>query len=97
MSMMEGDILKYMPTSTVGKVTEIRNRDGKIWVKLDFTNLYYDASYLVPADVSEYREVSFKERERSSEDYKKTGNSPQDSDEMEKDVDIGGYMPSGGG
>lgn len=97
MSMMEGDILKYMPTSTVGKVTEIRNRDGKIWVKLDFTNLYYDASHLVPVDASEYKEVSFKERERSSEDYKKTGNSPQDSDEMEKEVDIGSYMPSGGG
>jgi hypothetical protein len=51
--MMEGDVLKYMPTSTVGKVTEIRERSGKVWVKLDFTNLYYDASYLVPADISE--------------------------------------------
>lgn len=95
--MMEGDVLKYMPTSTVGKVTEIRERDGRIWVKLDFTNLYYDASYLVPADISEYKVVSFKEREKSSEDYRKTGSSPQDSDQMEREVDISDFTPSGGG
>jgi len=88
-----GDLLKYTPTSTVGKVQDIKEKDGKIWVKLDFTGLYYDSSYLVPADPSEYIEVSFKERivyeggMRSVEDLRKETS----------DVDISEFMPSGGG
>ena len=60
--MDNGDLVKYLPTSTVGKVTDIREKDGVTWVRLDYTDLYYDATTLVPADPSEYIEVSFKER-----------------------------------
>ncbi len=91
--MKVGDLLKYTPTSTVGKATDIRERDGKTWVRLDFTDLYYDASLLVPADPSEYIAVSFKERESRDggqaaiEDLKKETS----------EVDITDFMPSGGG
>lgn len=92
----EGDILKYVPTSTVGKATDIRERDGRIWVKLDFTNLYYDVSTLVPADASEYKVVSFKERERSAEDLR-SGKTIEELHKMEEEVDISTFTPSGGG
>ena len=61
-SVQVGDLMKYAPTSTVGKVTDIKEKDGRVWVRLDFTDLYYDAVHLIPADPSEYIEVSFKER-----------------------------------
>ncbi len=88
-----GDLLKYTPTSTVGKVTDIRERDGKVWVRLDFTDLYYDASLLIPADPSEYIEVSFKER-RS---YDGGRQAIEDIRKEAEDVDVSEFMPSGGG
>jgi hypothetical protein len=89
-----GDLLKYTPTSTVGKVTDIRERDGKVWVRLDFTDLYYDASNLVPADPSEYIEVSYKERKSTYEGGMKT---VEDLKRETSEVDISEFMPSGGG
>lgn len=88
-----GDLLKYTPTSTVGKVTDIRERDGKVWVRLDFTDLYYDASLLIPADPSEYIEISFKER-RS---YDGGRQAIEDIRKEAEDVDVSEFMPSGGG
>lgn len=88
-----GDLLKYTPTSTVGKVTDIRERDGKVWIRLDFTDLYYDASLLIPADPSEYIEVSFKER-RS---YDGGRQAIEDIQKEAEDVDVSEFMPSGGG
>ena len=88
-----GDLLKYTPTSTVGKVTDIRERDGKAWVRLDFTDMYYDASLLIPADPSEYIEVSFKER-RS---YDGGRQAIEDIRKEAEDVDVSEFMPSGGG
>lgn len=88
-----GDLLKYTPTSTVGKVTDIRERDGKVWVRLDFTDLYYDASLLIPADPTEYIEVSFKER-RS---YDGGRQAIEDIRKEAEDVDVSEFMPSGGG
>ena len=88
-----GDLLKYTPTSTVGKVTDIRERDGKVWVRLYFTDLYYDASLLIPADPSEYIEVSFKER-RS---YDGGRQAIEDIRKEAEDVDVSEFMPSGGG
>lgn len=88
-----GDLLKYTPTSTVGKVTDIRERDGKAWVRLDFTDLYYDASLLIPADPSEYIEVSFKER-RSFDGGRQA---IEDIRKEAEDVDVSEFMPSGGG
>ena len=57
------DIVKYLPTSTVGKIVETREQDGKVWAKLDYTKLWYDASLLTPCDPSEYKTVSVKYRE----------------------------------
>ena len=95
---MVGDILKYIPTSTVGKVTDVREKDGIVWVKLDFTGLYYDSSYLRIADISEYKEVSFKEREKRSADGR--GDAQTILDNIQKDgeeADIKDFTPSGGG
>lgn len=93
MQVKVGDLLKYVPTATVGKVTDIRERDGKTWVRLDFTDLYYDSAFLTGADPSEYIAVSYKEREDHD-------NSREVLDELRKEtgeVDITEFMPSGGG
>lgn len=90
--MKVGDIYKYMATSTVGKVMDITERDGRTWALLDFTNLYYDAEYLVPADVSEYKEVRFKERERNT-DLKTV----EDFERAAEEVDISDLAATGGG
>ncbi|MDR3074693.1 MAG: DUF2098 domain-containing protein [Candidatus Methanoplasma sp.] len=95
--MMLGDVLKYTPTSTVGKAVDIRDRDGKVWVKLDFTGLYYDADYLKTADPSEYKEVSYKERERNSATREGAVDALEDARKTEEEVDISGFTPSGGG
>ena len=93
--METGDIVKYLPTNTVGKVDDIRERDGKVWVKLDKTNLYYVADTLSPADASEYKAVSFKDKE-SNKTFK--GASTLEAiHAMERDVDISEMTPSGGG
>ncbi|AMK13669.1 hypothetical protein AUP07_0617 [methanogenic archaeon mixed culture ISO4-G1] len=91
--MDNGDLVKYLPTSTVGKVTDIRERDGVTWVRLDYTDLYYDATTLVPADPSEYIEVSFKERSSFERGMK----SIEDIKRETQEVDISEFMPSGGG
>lgn len=88
-----GDLLKYTPTSTVGKVTDVRERDGKTWARLDFTDLYYDATLLIPADPSEYIEVSYKEREFTE----KSKDAIIDEMRRNEEVDISEFMPSGGG
>ncbi len=89
-----GEIFKYIPTSTVGKVLDIREKDGKVWAQLDFTGLYYDVSFLTQADASEYKEVSFKEREHSQTDGLKA---VFDSKAEAEEVDISEFTPSGGG
>ncbi len=92
-TLKNGDILKYLPTSTVGKVQDIKEENGVVWVKLDFTGLYYDSTYLVPADASEYIEVSFKERST----YEGGMRSIEDIRKESEEVDISEFMPSGGG
>ena len=93
-SVQVGDLMKYAPTSTVGKVTDIKEKDGRVWVRLDFTDLYYDAVHLIPADPSEYIEVSFKERRVSREGQMQ---SIEDIKRETQEVDISEMMPSGGG
>lgn len=69
--MEKDDIVKYLPTSTVGKVVDMRTADGREWAKLDHTNLWYDVTQLTPCDPSEYKPVSVKYREskiRSKDD-----------------------------
>jgi len=95
--MMVGDILKYIPTSTVGKVVDIREKDGIVWIKLDFTGLYYDAVYLKDADPSEYIEVSFKERERHVAGRDGAEAALEEVRKTEEEVDIRYFTPSGGG
>ena len=88
-----GDLLKYIPTSTVGTVTDVKEKDGKVWVRLDFTDLYYDAVNLIPADPSEYIPVSFKEKRMSERGMA----SIEDIKRETQEVDISEMMPSGGG
>jgi hypothetical protein len=89
-----GDIVKYTPTSTVGKVTEVRERDGKVWIKLDFTGLYYDQTLLIPTSESEYSPITYKEREKKFEGRIQ---SVEEAANVARDVDISDMMPSGGG
>ena len=89
-----GDIAKYVPTSTVGKVTEVMERDGKTWIKLDFTGLFYDLAHLEPAPESEYSPVAYKDREKRFEGKMQ---SVKDVEDTAREVDISEFMPSGGG
>jgi len=89
-----GEIYKYLPTSTVGKVTEMRTVDGKEWALLDFTGLWYDASTLTKADASEYKEFSYKYKERT---FKVDSRTIEDLSKEAEEVDISEFTPSGGG
>jgi len=89
-----GDFAKYLPTSTVGKVTEVRESGGKVWLRLDYTGLYYDRTFLVPADESEYSPISYKERDKKFEGRMQT---VEEAAKTAREVDISGFMPSGGG
>lgn len=89
-----GEIYKYIPTSSVGKVADIRESDGKVWVFLDYTQLWYDAAFLQPADAGEYKVISYKEKEKSTKDVLKTlEREMQDAE----DVDISQMAATGGG
>ncbi len=84
-----GDVVKYLPTSTVGKVAGIREQDGKIWVKLDYTNLWYDSVLLMECDPSEYKAVSVKYREVKEYNLDELA-----SDLKKEDVDISTFSPT---
>ena len=92
--MDKGDVVKYSPTSTVGKIVDIKEEDGKTWIKLDTSGLYYVASTSQPADPAEYKTTSFKERKAKEYGNKKN---IDDLEKMEREVDISEMMPSGGG
>ncbi len=92
--MKVGDVYKYIPTSTVGKVTEVRERDGRVWARLDRTDLWYDTEVLAVADPSEYKEVTFKYRERTTDSAMK---SLEQLEAEAEDVDIGEMAATGGG
>ena len=92
--MQPGEIYKYLPTSTVGKVQDVREVDGKIWALLDLTGLWYDASTLSSADASEYKETSFKYRESS---LKTELQSVEDLITQNKEVSIDGFNLGGAG
>lgn len=88
--MKENDIVKYLPTSTVGKVVGLREQDGKSWAKLDFTGLWYDVKLLTPCDESEYKSVSVKYREVKTKDLESLT-----ADLKKEDVDISGMTITG--
>ena len=60
--MIEGDIVKYRNTGTVGRVEDIMEEGKVTWVLLDTSNLYYDATTLDPASPDEYRDAADRER-----------------------------------
>ena len=90
--MKPGEIYKYMATSTVGKVMDIKERNGKVWALLDFTGLYYDTSLLEPADESEYKEIRYKDREKAF-----SLEAVEASARAAQEVNIDMFTPSGGG
>ncbi len=97
--MEKGDVVKYGPTATVGKVTDIKEEDGRVWVKLDKTGLYYDQTTVQACDPSEYRTSSFKERSGTRSGLKPAaaGDTLGRLNEMEEEVDIGDITPGGAG
>ncbi|MDH5806226.1 MAG: DUF2098 family protein [Candidatus Methanomethylicaceae archaeon] len=45
----EGTVVIYKRTGTIGKIVELKNIDGKVWARLDTTNLLYDIDFLEEA------------------------------------------------
>lgn len=89
-----GEICKYMPTSTVGKVTDMRSSDGRDWAMLDTSGLWYDVTKLTPADKSEYKEISYKYIEK---EFSTGLKSIEDMAREIEEVNISEFTPSGGG
>jgi len=89
--MQVGEYAKYKITGTVGKVLEVRERDGVEWAMLDTYELWYVTSLLDTASADEYKQTSFKERTRtvSMEDIKSL------TEKVE--VDISNITPGGAG
>jgi len=89
--MQVGEYAKYKITGTVGKVLEVRERDGVEWAMLDTYELWYVTSLLDIASADEYKQTSFKERTRtvSMEDIKSL------TEKVE--VDISNITPGGAG
>ncbi len=87
-----GDYAKYVNTGTVGVVNDIKEEEGAKWMLLDVTALYYHESTLEPADPSEYKEVSEKEKslDRSLEDLDRMRKSMRDMEDS-----IGDISPTG--
>ncbi len=50
-----GSYARYVRTGTVGKVVDVRERDGVRWFKLDSTGLYYREDYLEPVSEEEVK------------------------------------------
>lgn len=73
---------------------DIRERDGKVWALLDYSNLYYDVQNLETAPESEYRALSYKEREKDQDEALRFMEMLQKTKE---EVNIDEYTPSGGG
>lgn len=73
---------------------DIRERNGMIWALLDYSNLYYDVQNLETAPESEYRALSYKEREMDQSNALRSVEKLQQSIE---EVNIDSYTPSGGG
>ena len=47
-----GDTVKYVNSDTVSRVTEIKkDEQGKVWVLLESTNLWYREETLEPTDI----------------------------------------------
>jgi len=42
----EGMYARYVNTGTVGKVTELKEMDGRMFAFLEGTDMYYDVEYL---------------------------------------------------
>ncbi|MGQ9759883.1 MAG: DUF2098 family protein [Candidatus Methanomethylicaceae archaeon] len=57
----EGVIAIYKRTGTLGKVVELREMDGKIWAKLDSTNLFYDQDFLEVLEEKAGTQIDIKE------------------------------------
>lgn len=94
LTLKNGDVYRYKPTGTVGKIMDIRERNGAVWALLDYSNLYYDVQNLETAPESEYRSVSYKERERDQSGALRSAEKLQQAIE---EVNIDSYTPSGGG
>ena len=89
--MQVGEFAKYRVTGTVGKVLEVRERDGVEWALLDTYSLWYVTSLLDPAQAEEYKRTSYKERT-----HKVTLGEMQGLTE-EIEADISSMTPSGAG
>jgi len=89
--MQVGDFAKYRVTGTVGKVLEVRERDGVEWALLDTYSLWYVSSLLDTASADEYKRTSYKERSRTVVLGEMHGLT------KEVEADISTLTPSGGG
>ena len=89
--MQVGEYAKYRATGTVGKVLEVRERDGVEWALLDTYSLWYVSSLLDPAQAVEYKSTSYKEKEHTVHLDEMHGLS------QEVEADISTLTPSGGG
>lgn len=65
-----GDVVKYVNTDTISRVSEIKKDEQGVWVLLEATNLWYRDETLELTDASKLKEKK-EERELTAEEMEK--------------------------
>ncbi|AMD17951.1 hypothetical protein TL18_07885 [Methanobrevibacter sp. YE315] len=59
--------VRYVETGTIGKVIDVRTKDGVEWVMLDKTNLWYRSKLVELLDEKDIKKSTFYDKESDGE------------------------------
>lgn len=58
-----GSYVRYVDTGTIGEVLEVKTQDGRDWVKLDKTNLWYRSDLVELLDEKDIKTSTYYDNE----------------------------------
>ncbi|WP_407391877.1 DUF2098 domain-containing protein [Methanobrevibacter sp.] len=59
--------VRYVDTGTIGKVVDVRTKDGKDWVKVKKTNMWYRADLVELLDEKDIKKSTYYDKENDGE------------------------------
>lgn len=62
-----GSYVRYVDTGTIGKVTDMRTKDGAEWVLLDKTNMWYRSKLVELLDEKDIKKSTYYDKESDGE------------------------------
>lgn len=62
-----GAHVRYVDTGTIGKVVDLRTKDGMDWVKIDKTNLWYSSKLVELLDEKDIKKSTYYDKEGDGE------------------------------